>query len=371
MRTSGRAEVVSGFSRTFLICLLILLAAPASSRAQELARFSLDSAIAIDKFVGQNTTELPNVVIDVTAVARLAPGWVVYFRPWIRHDPRDEVWNNEIYQAALQYERPGPLAVRIDAGYIVSPIGLGLMDSRPGINPTISTHLAYVQALPAFDPGSIPRSVRVMPISGTYPPGGQLTLSTARWDARVAVVGSAPNRQYVIHKADNPRMTPVMVVGGGITPVTGLRLGLAAATGDYLTGDELTVPQENGRGLRMLALEGEYSFGYTKLSGEVVRDRLEKAIGADHAYAWFVQGMHTLTPRWFVAARQEGVSAPLLLTATPTPSRPTMYTTETTVGYRLSPELTLRGSFVSRKAYTRAAWDQQAGISLVWAQRWR
>ena len=136
---------------------------------------------------------------------------LVYFRPWIRHDPRTEVWNNQIYQAALQYERPGPLAVRVDAGYIVSPIGLALMDSRPGVNPTIMTHLAYVSSMPVFDPGS----VRVGPISGTYPLGGQLTLSTTRWDARVALVGSAPNRQYVINNDTNPRMTPVVVVGPG------------------------------------------------------------------------------------------------------------------------------------------------------------
>jgi hypothetical protein len=121
----------------------------------------------------------------------------------------------------------------------------------------------------------------------------------------------------------------------------------------------------------MVALEGEYSFGYTKLSGEVVRDRLETAIGAEVAYTWFLQGMHTLTPRWFVAARQEGVAAPSLQTAVIVGPRPTLHTTEATVGYRLSAELTLRGSFVSRKSYQRPTWDQQAGVSLVWAQRWR
>lgn len=43
---------------------------------------------------------------------------------------------------------------------------------------------------------------------------------------------------------------------------------------------------------------------------------------------------------------------------------------EATVGYRLSRDFTLRGSFMSRKAYTRSAWDQQAGLSVVWAHRW-
>jgi hypothetical protein len=31
----------------------------------------------------------------------------------------------------------------------------------------------------------------------------------------------------------------------------------------------------------------------------------------------------------------------------------------------------LRASFVSRKSYQRPTWDEQAGVSLVWAQRWR
>ena len=98
--------------------------------------------------------DLPNdsVVIDATVVARIADGWIAYDRPWIEII-RYEVWNNEIYQAAVQDERHGPIAVRVDAGYIVSPIGLGLMDSRPGVNPTIMTHLAYVSSMPVFDPG--------------------------------------------------------------------------------------------------------------------------------------------------------------------------------------------------------------------------
>jgi len=354
-------------SRLWLALLLSCLASPVTAQPPSIDRVSFDSVVAIDKFVGQGAMDLPSVVIDATVVARIADGWIAYVRPWIRHDPRTEVWNNEIYQAALQYERPGPIAVRVDAGYIVSPIGLGLMDSRPGVNPTIMTHLAYVSAMPVFDPGS----VRVGPIAGTYPLGAQFTMSTSRWDARMAVVNSAPNRQYVIHNDDNPRPTPVVVAGAGITPAAGLRLGMAFASGDYVTGQELTVPQAEGRGLRMVAIEGEYSFGYTKFSGEVVRDRLETAIGAEKAYTWFLQGLHTVTPRWFVAARQEGVAAPSSRTALIVGPRPTLQTNEATVGYRLSPELTLRGSFVSRKSYQRPAWDQQAGVSLVWAQRWR
>ena len=63
------------------------------------------------------------------------------------------------------------------------------------------------------------------PIAGTYPLGAQLTMSTSRWDARMAVVNSAPNRQYVIHNDDNPRPTPVVVAGAGIDPGAGASCG--------------------------------------------------------------------------------------------------------------------------------------------------
>ena len=46
-------------------------------------------------------------------------------RPWFRQ-PRAPEWDKEIYQAALQYTRNGMISTRLDAGYIVSPITLGI-----------------------------------------------------------------------------------------------------------------------------------------------------------------------------------------------------------------------------------------------------
>jgi hypothetical protein len=344
---------------------------PATALAQSVARFSLDSATSIDLFRGQSTVDQPNVILDVTGVVRLGGGWLAYVRPWFRQPrkpglAREENWDKQIYQAALQYERAGAVSMRIDAGYIASPIGFGMMDTRPGINPTIAPHLSYVTPMPAFEPGA----PRVDPIASTYPLGGQLTLSTTQWDARIAVVDSAPTRIYVINGATNPHRTPVIVTGGGFTPKIGLRFGTSFATGCYVLGSELTRPQPNGRDFRMVTIEGEYAFGYTKLSGELVHDRLDTAVGTARANAWFVQGIHTLSPRFFVAGRLEGVSAPPLRTATVLGARTTFQTGETTLGYRLTTELTLRASFMNRKPFTRKTWDQQFGASVVWAHRW-
>ena len=90
----------------------------------------------------------------------------------------------------------------------------------------------------------------------------------------------------------------------------------------------------------------------------------------DTASSWFLQGVQTLSPRWFAAARHEGISAPPFGGRATLGPRMTYKTTEASVGFRLSPELTVRGSFFASKWYTNTAYDQQAGLSLVWSRRW-
>ena len=92
--------------------------------------------------------------------------------------------------------------------------------------------------------------------------------------------------------------------------------------------------------------------------------------GAETAYAWYIQGIHTLSPRIFVAGRQEGTSAPPLRAPVNPRGRTLFHTTEATFGYRIVPDLTVRGSYMARKPFTRDTWDHQAGVSLVWSRRW-
>ena len=250
----------------------------------QVAPVSIDSAVSINGFAGQHAADQPDIVIDVTATLRLGRGWVAYARPWFRRastDPYD--FAKEIYQAALQHQRRGPVSTRIDLGYILSPIGLGMLDMRPDTNPTIMPHLSYLVPMPPFDPG-VPSS---LPIASSYPLGAQFTASTTRWDARAAVVSSPPNRPFVLGAATpNPRSQPAVIVGGGITPKTGLRLGLAYAHGTYATTHEVTRVPGDGRQLQMVSAEGEFAFGYTKLTGEFTRDRLETANGHATATGW-------------------------------------------------------------------------------------
>ena len=100
------------------------------------------------------------------------------------------------------------------------------MDMRPDTNPVTMTHLSYVIPMPAFDPGA-PAS---LPIASSYPLGGVFTASASHWDARAGLIASPPNRGYVLNSASaNPGMRPFSVVGGGLTPRTGVRIGASTA----------------------------------------------------------------------------------------------------------------------------------------------
>lgn len=349
---------ILGSTATVLMC----HAVPALA---QLAPVSVDGAVSVSRFIGQNAADQPDVVIDATATARLGKGWVGYARPWFRRASTNPyAITKEIYQAALQYQRSGPVSTRIDLGYIASPIGLGLLDMRPDINPNIMTHMSYVIPMPSFDSGA----PSTLPIASSYPLGGQVTLSTTKWDLRGAVIASPPNRSFILGApGQNPRSRPTYVGGGGISPRGGLRMGLAYATGIYATTTELTRPPAMDRHLDMVSAEGEYAFGYTKLSGEITYDTIETAAGHAIAREWFVQGVETLSPRWFVAARHEGANAPPRSATAPIP---TLRASEVTGGYRLSTEFTIRTAVARRKTYFSAVNDWQVGASLVWARRW-
>lgn len=370
----------SNRSRRIGACALIgavalTLHSSAATAQDSIERYGLDSVLSIDAFGGENVSNQPQIIIDVAGVVRLSDRTRAYFRPWLRL-PRPNTptaptpdWSHELYQASIQYERAGRNgrpAMRVDAGYNVSPIGLGIPDTRPSLNPLIAPHISYLTPMPVFEP----TGPRVSAISQSYPLGAQLTVSSLHWDVRGAVLNAAPTRNYAVGRPAKPRQTPVLVAGGGISPVIGLRVGVSFAQGNYATDSEVTGASPSDRSVTMIGGEGEYAFGYTKISGEIVRSRFERSAGEAVAYEYFVQGMHSLAPRWFVAARNEGTSAPPLVSGIVVGKRTRLTMVETTVGFRVTPDITLRSSYYTRKGYGASAWDQQVGVSAVWARKW-
>jgi hypothetical protein len=336
--------------------------------AQSLSRVSLDSVGAVDLFGGEGTTGNPDASVDISSVFRLSDSLSLHVRPWFfKSSSNGSTWSKELYEAAVEYERPGPVSLRVEGGYITSPIGLGILDMRADTNPTIQPHLSYYVPLLPFDrtaPG-------VGPITNSYPLGVNVTTSTAHWDLRGAVVNAAPTRRYAVNNArGNPDATPVAIGGGGITLIPGLRIGTSFAAGHYATADEVSDPAKAPRQLTMWTAEGEYAFGYTKIAAEFTREMFSHGNATDRSSTWFVQGMHTLSPRWFVAGRHEAISAPPMVFGGPGAPRLAFRTSEGTAGYRLTRDFTLRASVVAARFYTATTTDNRVGVQIVWARRW-
>jgi hypothetical protein len=378
MRERGTRPAIAVVLATLTIAATV--ARPAAAQP-DFRRVGLETTLAVDLFrcpgCDDDTKELlnrPQIVVDVLATIDLGGGWQAYVRPWFRLPHPTTLanpsppWDKQIYQAAVRYERPGRIATRLETGYIASPVGLGMLDTSPSVNPTIGVHQSYFSPMLPFDVGG---GRRVSAISSTYPFGSVLTVSSRNWDARAALVNSAPTRINAINGASNPRATPVFEAGGGVTPAPGLRVGASFARGRILTDEEVPIVAIPGdREVTMLGVEGEYAFRYTKLSGEFVRDAFTLPGRSDTAYTWFIQGRQTLSPRWFTAGRYEGTSAPVAATGVFFAGQPDLVIGEATVGFRATHEVTLRGSYYARKAYGRQDFDHQAAVSAVWYRRW-
>jgi hypothetical protein len=135
--------------------------------------------------------------------------------------------------------------------------------------------------------------------------------------------------------------------------------------------DPTAIPEiKNGGAMTMAGVEGEWAFAGTKVSGEVLRTAFETRGDTSVAYEWFVQGLQTSSPRWFVAARREGTSAPPLVGGTPVGSRSDLDVFEATAGFRPNRDITLRSSYYTRRVYGATDWTNQAGVAVVWTRRW-
>lgn len=355
--------------RALLVAATLVVASAESVLAQApaaLSRVSLDTVGMVDLFAGDATNGRPDASVDISSVVRLSARWAIHVRPWFFKSSSADVWNKEIYQAAVRYEQGGRVGLRVDAGYIASPIGLGMLDMRADINPTIQPHLSYFVPLMPFDRGA----PMMRPIASSYPLGALATMSADRWDVRAAIVNSAPTRRFVLGAEGNPHATPVAIAGGGVTPIAGLRIGASAAHGQYATAGELSAAAAGDRMLTMWTIEGEYAFGYTKIAAEVTRDEFDRDSAHDRAGSWYVQGTHTLSPRWYVSGRHEAIDAPVPFYAAPGSPRLSFRTTEATAAYRMTRELTLRTSVTAGSGYGATTTDQRIGAQMVWSRRW-
>jgi len=372
----NRTYVVSGFpgppklrseggSRTLCLVVAISLATPALAFAQQArpSRLAIDTVAAIDETVDANGSYGTGVVVDAIVSTGLGRGFEAIVWPIVQRNSASE-WRQEIWIATLRYERAGPIGVRIEGGMIPSPVGLtNLTVRRPHLNPTISQPSSLFTALPALEI----RGPRTNLLGAIYPFGGQVTVSGARWDARAALLDTSPLRRRRLISDVNPPQFANIVVGGGVTPVVGFRVGASMTHGGWQRAGE-SPANTSDRDATVITVESEFSFAYTKLAGEWVRDVIDTSSGSRVASGWFLQGQQTLAPRWFVAGRVERIASPLVLPTEVQQQR--LASSEEVLGYRLTPELTLRAGHRARRGFGRPGFDHQFAVSVVWWRRW-
>ena len=343
----------------------ILLLAPGLASAQQArpSRFAIDTTAAIDEAVNANGNYATGIYLDAVVSVNLGRGVEGIVWPIAQRRSADQ-WVGDLWIASLRYERPGPIGLRVEGGLLPAPVGLAnLTVRRPHLNPTISSPASLFSPLPPLEI----RGPRPNLLGAVYPFGGQVTVSGAHWDTRAALIDTSPLRRRAIFSSVNPPRFTNVVVGGGVTPVVGFRVGASVTHGGWLRAGETPATLVD-RSATIFTVESEFSFAYTKLAGEWVRDAIETGSGTRVASGWFVHGQQTLAPRWFVAGRIERLSSPYVL--------PTLVEqwhlagSEEVLGYRATRDLTVRLGHRARRGFGRAGFDHLGEVSLVWWRRW-
>lgn len=352
----------------------LLTAAPVAAQQARPSVLSIDSNASVDVTVDANGNHATGVFFDSLVSADLGKGLQAMVRPQVQRLSNSGEWNRQIWVAELRYEHQGPVALRVEGGYIPSPVGLANLWLRPHLNPTIAQPAELFTSIPSLEI----RGPRINLLTGLYPLGALGTVSAQHWDARVAVMDTSPLRlrrvfptvvvdpvTNVRTKINPPRFTNV-VLGGGITPFVGFRVGASVTRGGWLrAGESPTITED--RSATVATVESELSFRHTSLAGEWVHDTLDTSLGDRTAAGWYVQGAQTLSPRWFAAARVEKIRTTLPVA----PSvEQTFRSTEQTLGFRITPEITFRISHRMREPLGRTTWDHLGAVSIVWYRRW-
>lgn len=344
-----------------LVAVLWLASRPGPATAQSTdfggtRRLSFDTVIGVQDMQREAVAWPIQVIIDSSASWQLSDKVFASFRPVFWRV--DGNWQTLIDQASLRYEGGRETRVRLEVGRFVSPIGLGMTENRANVNPGVLwCHRLYYGRLPSLGP-DVERQALV---SAVYPVGAMGTVTASRWDARVAVLDRAPTTVWTTPtRLVAPRH---LVVGGGLSPRQGLRIGVAAARGglEDRASDRSTY--------QMLNVEADWAFGYTRVSGEWTHDRFDTARGERTASGVTAQIRQTLTPRLFVHTRATSARAPEVAAAGDVRSR-TYRAVDSTLGYLVSPDLTMRVGHTVLKPWTASSTDHQLALSMVWAKRW-
>lgn len=309
----------------------------------------------------------PFLFFDVATTLPVGNRFAAIVRPYA-HRLSGGDWAAEMYQLQFRYQSTTRVPVRVDAGIISSPLGLGTLELRPDLSPSIKLPFYYTSPLPRFEGEN--HGVQLM--SGGYPLGAVVSASGEKWDARAGVTDSTPARNRNVFASQRPGAMRQLVAGGGVTPVTGLRVGAGFARGAFRRADSapatLESPARGNADATVFNFEAEYAIGHTRVSGEWIRSRFESTTGPAVARGFFVQAVRTLGPRFFGTVRVVSASTPVFTSVLRERRRRSTF--EATAGYRLGPDLTVRAGYYTSRRYGAPDSSHMAIASLVWARRW-
>ena len=332
----------------------LLVPLPAAAQSDTSRRVAVDSVVGVQDLWFESRDWPTAVVLDPFVSARITRGLQVAARPKLWR--LNGEWDLVLDQASIQYQRHWHANWRVEAGRFPSPVGLGMTENRASTNPGLLWwHRPYYMPLPDLGPGA----PRVSLVSATYPDGLVVSASTAQWDGRVAVIDRAPVEFW--HGETHADRAAHVVVGGGITPLFGLRVGAVVARGDLTSAPD-------GQ-YRLINIEGDYAFAYTRVSGEWTHDVFDMPGGRRVARGWTLQAQQTLTPRLFAHARVTSMAAPEVIEGGLAEPR-AFRSIDATLGYRVDAELTIRAGYSAVEGWRGGAVDHHAGLSLMWARRW-
>ena len=329
------------------------------------SRFALDTVIAADANTGSQVERRPTAWFDLFGAVRLGEGLDLRVRPVVFRRSFDGEWRGQIYELALRYERPGRVGYRIEAGQIPSPLGLSMLENRPNLNPVVSPHSTLYLPLPRFENGTPTNFL----LAASYPLGAQVTVSAKKWDARAAVTDGSPVRGRLFFGDNKPPRMPNVILGAGLTPHIGVRVGASVAHGGYAGSREVRNPARGDRQASVAQVEGEWSFGHTRMAGEYLWTERDMAVGEARAHGGWAEITQAIRPRWFVAVRYDDQRTRWTSLTDNRPRLETYRRFESIVGYRLTPDLTLRGGYLTRKGYVVGFWDDQVVASMVYAKK--
>ena len=245
--------------------------------------------------------------------------------------------DSQIQQAALRYSSNSSNAGNSSAFYFIEAGKI-----RPPIASTSERRLSTQNPL-IGQPNLL---------YAPYPLGIQLAGSSGWLDYRAALVDLPPiDPEYL---PSDPGSTLRPDVGLGLTPLTGLRLGLAYTKGPYLNKD-LNVDLPPGSDWkdfdqRIWGFEFQFSRGYAELNSELIFAQYDVPFqsGSTDVMGYFLEFKYTFTPRFYCAFRLERNEIPLVRDMGDVPwlaQKLTVHDVEIGLGYRFSPDTQLKLAF--------------------------